>query len=71
MNPKDIGTHVHVPSKLVFFIEKCENCGNNAQAANAITVPNAEQFDFIPVIELPPEQYYSDDLGHCACEDCI
>lgn len=64
------GTHFHRPTGTVFFMEKCETCGNDAQAANAVTLFNPQDFQLTEVKELPPEQWWDDETGQCKCDDC-
>ena len=60
---------------LGFSVEKCETCGNPAQAANAVNLhePRARLLA-LGMVELPallPEQYYSETLEQCICDDCM
>lgn len=64
------GTHFHKPTQTVFFMESCETCERPAQAANAVTLMNPNDFRLIMTEELPPEQFWDDDSGQCKCGDC-
>ena len=57
----------------VFDLDTCENCGGPVQAPNAVRVVrpiHPEILALLSVEELPPEQYYVEDLDGCACEGC-
>ena len=60
---------------ICFRIDKCENCGSRIQAPNAVKgrildIPRYKDFNMKRLEELPPENFWSDDLECEACEAC-
>ncbi len=66
-------THYHPESKAWFWMDECENCGKECQAANTITLltPERVPYDLIIVDHLPEEYYYNDQLDMATCLDCF
>ncbi len=55
-----------------FAIEECENCGGVCEAGNALGLDkqDAVRFHLTKMSHRLPEQYYSEELGGCCCQDC-
>ena len=71
---KSFGSYFHLPTKTVFDLGKCENCGGEIQEPNAITVTNLDFVDKSGLteykhFELPPQIWWDDDIGP-VCEVC-
>jgi hypothetical protein len=53
-------------------VDTCETCGGVVQEPNALTIAEADarRLGLTIVDREPPEQFWSEDLGACCCEEC-
>lgn len=71
----DHHTHYHPDSQTWFTLAKCENCGGDIQAANAVTVSKDQQLKLltmgVKIVEtLPVDGYWSNVLECETCDKC-
>ena len=75
---QDYGTHYHHPSKTVFTLGTCCNCGEDIQEPNAIGVKGLDTINatlkhgliIYRKDDLPMATYWSEKYGDEFCEDC-
>ena len=68
-------THYHPRTTKWFTLAKCENCGGDIQAANAVSVsvdqlPQLRKLGVIVVEKLPVDGYWSNVLECETCDKC-
>ena len=67
-------SHYHPKTRRLFNVERCENCGNEAEAANAVHLGKDEDendFLLIHLDHLLPEQFWDEEREKCVCDDCF
>lgn len=67
--------HVAPDGRIVgFSVDTCENCDKQVQSPNAIGLGETKKrLLSLGLVEVPvrlPEEFYSEELGHCVCELC-
>ena len=68
-------THLHRESCMLFTPDHCENCGSMVQTPNGVKVHPDDHdkliiFGIVEVKTLPPESWFSEELGTEACPNC-
>lgn len=53
-------------------VETCENCEGLVEASNAVGLKrnDARRLKLKTLLRRPPEQYWSDSVGGCVCQEC-
>lgn len=72
------GKYYHVDGKTtrLFDTSTCEHCGRMTMAGNSVggcvgDIPKYIRMGMIEwITRVPPEMYYSEELGSCACDEC-